>query len=151
MNSGGETSRDISNRGRTAECGGASRAGTDAAELVVAVDASGVTVVEGELDGVVPHRGGRARFYLWFEHGQCSGGLWSGTGEILFLFAFVLAGRAGAFVTKVGELVMARVAVGPGNIDTRTGAHVNFHGSGLSARIDGHRHRNSLPCGSQHS
>ena len=45
-------------------------AGTDGAEVIVAVDTGGVAVVEGELDRVVADLRGGGGFGLGFEHGE---------------------------------------------------------------------------------
>jgi len=45
-------------------------AGANGAEMIVGVDASGVSVGERDLDGIVPYLGGGGGLGLWFEHGK---------------------------------------------------------------------------------
>lgn len=114
---------------------GAGGAGADGSKMVVAIDAGGVAVGEGELDGVVAYGVGGLGGGLWFEHGECSGGGWARGGEVGFFFALVVAGGAGAFFSEVVEIVMAGVAVGPGDVYPGAGGDVDFYGGGFFARV----------------
>ena len=114
---------------------GAGGAGADGAEVIVTVDAGGVAVAEGELDGVVAYGVGGFGGGLRFEHGEGGGGGWACVGEGVFFFALVVAGGAGALVAKVVEIVMAGVAVGPGDVYTGACGDVDFHGGRFFAGI----------------
>jgi hypothetical protein len=119
---------------------GALGTGADRAEVIIAVDSGGVAVGEADLDGVVAHGGGGLRAGLGFEHRQRSRGCGARAGELALLFAIIVAGSARAFVAKISEVVVAGVTVGPGDVDTRAGSDVNFHGGGFFPGIDGNGH-----------
>src|SRR5450432_1116271 len=76
---------------------GAGGAGADGSKMVIAVDAGGVAVGEGELDGVVAYGIGGFGGGLGFEHREGRGGGWAGGSEVGFFLALVVAGSAGAF------------------------------------------------------
>jgi len=121
---------------RLAEGDFAGVAGAVSAEVVVAEDAGGVAIVEIDLDGVVADLRGGIGAGLGLVHGENEGAGEAG-GSHGFLFgAFVVAGGAGAIVTKVGEIVVAGVAVGPGDVYAGAGFHVNFDGDGLFALVE---------------
>ena len=96
--------------------------------MVVGINASGVTIGEGDLDGVVPYLGCCSCAGFRFEHGK--GGRRSesrrGFGERFFFGALVIASGAGAMVTEVNEFEMGDVAVGPGDVNTGVCRDVNF-------------------------
>ena len=109
--------------------------------MVVGIDASGVAVGEGDLDGVVPYlcSGGRARFRL--EHGK--GGRSEGGRrfrERAFLVAFVVASGAGAVVAQIDEVEMRGVTVCPGDVYAGVGGDVNFDAGGFTAGMEGNGH-----------
>jgi hypothetical protein len=122
---------------------GAGRTGADGAEMVVAVDAGGMAVGERELDGVVSDGVGGFGGGLGLEHGENGGRSRTRGGEGGFLFALVVAGGAGTFVAEIGEVVVAGVAVGPGDVHTSAGGDVNFYAGGFFSWIkrSGHRKR----------
>ncbi len=96
-------------------------------------------VVEAELNGIVPYLRSGLRPRLGLVHWQHRGDdrrSAEGNGY-LFLAALVIAGRAGAMIAQLGKVVVAVVAVGPGDVHASTRFDVNFHGGGLSAWIDG--------------
>src|SRR5713226_8872004 len=110
-----------------AELAGAVRARTDRTQVVETIDAGGVAVGELNLNGVVTHRFGGAGAGLGLEHGQRNRSR-SGTGvacEGGFFPALVITERAGAEVAQVHEIVMAGVAVRPGDVHARAGRDVH--------------------------
>src|ERR1700676_2909789 len=119
---------------------GALRAGEDAAKVVVAVDARGVGVVETELDGVVADDGGGGCAGLGLEHGERGGGGGARGGEFLLFYSFVVAGGAGAFFAEIGKIVVAGVAVGPGDVHAGAAGDVDLDAGGFFALIEGERH-----------
>src|SRR5690349_23553416 len=110
--------------------------------MVVRVDARGVAVGKRDLNGVIPHLRGSFGTRLGLEHGQRRRRRHSLRErlESFFLSAFVVAGSAGALVAQVCEIVMAGVAVGPGDVHTGAARNVNFHASGLFSRVEGSWH-----------
>jgi hypothetical protein len=120
---------------------GASGAGADGPQMVVAVDASGVAIGKGDLDGVIADRGSCFGAGLGLEHRQCGGGSWACGREGMFFLAFVVAGGARALIAEVGEIEVAGVAVGPGNVHAGTRGDVDFYGGGFTARVDGDGHK----------
>lgn len=116
-------------------------AGAKCAEIIVAEDAGGVTVVEADLDSVVPYLGGRLSSWLWLVHWEERRGQMH-AGEGILFGAFVVAGRTGAMIAKEGKVKVAGMAVRPGDIDTGTGFHVDFDGDWLLALINGSGHGN---------
>ena len=63
---------------------GAGGAGADGAEMVVAVDAGGVAVGEGDLNGVIADSGSLLCARLGFEHRQRGGGSGARAGKSAF-------------------------------------------------------------------
>lgn len=124
----------------TAEIAGAIVAGTERAEIVVAVDAGGMAIVEGDLDGIVPYRVGGLSARLGLVHGEKRGGGSGGRASGFLFGAFVIAGGAGAMVTEEGKVKVAGMAVGPGDVDAGAGFDVNLYGGGLLAGIERRRH-----------
>ena len=117
---------------RSGGCGaegfGAVGAGADAAEVVVAEDAGGVAVGEGNLDGVIADCCGFLRAGFGFEHWQGRGGRRSCGGVGALSNALLIAGGAGAFFAEISKIVMAGVIVSPGDIDAAAAGDVNFNG-----------------------
>jgi len=128
--------------GRSAEGFSAVGAGADAAEMVVGVDAGGVPVCKGDLNGVVPDLRGGFGTRLGFKHRksrrrghpQCQ------RLEGIFLFAFVVARRAGALVAQIREFVVARVPVRPGNVHAGAARNMNLDAGRFFPRIEGCGH-----------
>src|SRR5262249_32015139 len=62
-------------------------------------------------------------------------------------FPLVATGGARAFVAKIGEIVVAGVAVGPGDVHTCSGRDMNLNRGRLLTRIEknGHRKVGSSP------
>lgn len=117
-------------------------AGTDASEVIVAVDAGGMSVRKTDLNGVVPHLRGGVCARLGLKHGQDGRGGETGRErlECLFFAALVAAGGAGAFLAQVGKIKVAGVAVCPGNIHARAARDMNFDARWLLTLVDGSRH-----------
>src|SRR6266849_1450868 len=136
---------DRAEKTRSRRCGaegvGAVSAGANAAEVIVAVNAGGVAVAEGDLNGVIADLRGGFRARLGLEHRESGGGDGTGTGKGALSYPLVIASGAGAFLAKISEIVVTGMTIGPGNVDAGAAAHVNFHGGRLFARIqrDGHR------------
>ena len=117
----------------TAEFANADVAGTDFAEMIKAVDAGRVTVGEFDLDGISAHGGGSASRDFGPEHGQSRGVFfWRDTFILAIAFA---AGGAGAMLAKIGEIIVAGMRVGPGDVDSSAGGDVDFHFDGLLANV----------------
>ena len=110
--------------------------------MVISEDASGVAVSKCDLNGVIPYLRGGFGARLWLEHGQRGRGSHSRCErlESFFLAAFVVASRAGAFVAQVCEIVMAGVAVGPGDVYTGAARNVNLDAGRLLTRVEGSGH-----------
>src|SRR5579859_1195572 len=125
-----------------AERFGALFAGADAAEMVVSVDAGGMTVGKRNLNRVIPYLCGGFRLRFGLEHGQrgrrCHS--WREGLEGFLFAALVVAGRARAFVAQVSKIVVARVAVGPDDVHTSTARNVNLDASWLFSRVEGSGH-----------
>ena len=114
---------------------GAGGAGADGSKMVVAVNAGGVAVGEGELDGVIAYGVSGFGGGLGLEHGEGGRGGWACGGEVGFFLALVVAGGARAFFAEVVEIVVAGVAVGPGDVYAGAGGNVDFDVGGLSAGV----------------
>jgi hypothetical protein len=129
-----------SDGGRSAEGFGAFGAGAISAEIVVAEDTGGMAVVETNLDGVVPYLRCGLCAGFWLVHGEQRRGRETHGGHVVFLGALVVARGAGAKVAEVGKVVVAGMAIRPGDIDAGAGLYVNFDAGGLFALIDGCGH-----------
>ena len=116
-------------------------AGADAAEVVVAEDAGGVAVGEGDLDGVIADGGGLLCAGFGLEHGQGRGGNRSCAGVGALPYALVIASGAGAFVAEISKIVMTGVTVGPGNVDAGAASYMNFNRRRFLAGIKRNGHR----------
>jgi hypothetical protein len=117
-----------------AEGFGAVGAGTDVAEMVVAVDASRVAVGEADLNGIITHLRGGLGARFGFEHGQRGRGL-GYLAERLLLLSGVVAGGAGTLLAQVRKLVVAGVAVGPSDIHTRAARNMNLEAGWFFSRV----------------
>src|ERR1700758_4519024 len=106
--------------------------------MVVGVDARRVTVGKSDLNCVIPYLRGGFRFRPWLEHGQRRRGSHSGSErlESFFLAALVVAGRARALVTQVREIVMAGVAIGPGDVHAGAAGNVNLDAGGFFSQVE---------------
>ena len=142
-----------------AEGGIALRAGALGTEVVIAVDARGMAVVKGDLNGVIADLRGGLGSGFGLVHLEERRGLQLHVCHFLLFVALVVAGGAGALVAEIGEVVMTGVAVGPRNVHARTTAHVNLYRCGLFPLINGCWHLQDflwlqqspggmgLPCG----
>src|SRR5580704_7580749 len=119
---------------------GAGGAGADRAEMIVAIDARGVAVGEGDLNGVVADRGGGFGAGLGFEHGEHRGGGWTRSREGGLFPALIVTGGARALISEVVKVVVACVAVGPGDVHAGSAGDVDFHAGGFFARVYGSGH-----------
>ncbi len=121
---------------------GALSTGANGAEKFVAVDTGGVAVRKADLQGVIADDCGGLRARLGFKHGKRRKGIGGGRcrGERFFLTALVVACGAGAFFAQIGEVVMAGVAVGPGDVDSCASLNVDLHGGRLPSRIEWNGH-----------
>src|SRR5690349_15742560 len=101
-----------------------------------------MAVREGDLHGVVTHDGGRlsARFRLKHRQRWKSGARGRGGGERFFFAAFVVTGCTRTFISQVGEVIVAGVAVGPSDIDSCAAFYVNFDVGRFFSRIKRGRH-----------
>src|ERR1700729_3810190 len=106
-----------------AKIAGAIGAGANLAELVVAVDAGGMAVVEGDADGVVADGVSRFCRYFRLKHREDGGRGCAGGGGRFFACAFVVAGGAGAFVAQESKIEVTAVAVGPGDVNACAGGN----------------------------
>ena len=97
--------------------------------MFVAEDAGIVAVVEIDLNCVIADLGGGLGANFGFEHGQDrrGDGCGFGAGVSLFLVALFVASGAGAFIAEIGEIVMASVIVGPGDIHAGSAGDVDFY------------------------
>src|SRR5262249_49505587 len=120
--------------------GSAIGARTDGAEMIVRVDAGGMTVGERDLDGVVPYRGGGLGFCLGLEHGERRELRAGRRGQFVLLVALFVAGGARAVFADVGEVVVARVAVCPGDVDASVGGDVDFDGGRVAEIVERNGH-----------
>jgi len=130
---------------RSGRCGteglSAVGAGANATEVVVAEDARGVAVGKGDLDGVVAHCSGGLRARFGLKHGQSGGSSGTRTGPGALSYALVITCGARTFIAKVGEIVVTRVTVGPGNVDTGAAGYMDFYRGWLLAGINRNGHR----------
>ena len=97
--------------------------------MLVTEDAGIVAVVKIDLYGVVADLGGGLGANFGFVHGQHGRREGRGFGGVvlLVLVALFIASGAGAFLAKIGEIVMAGVRVGPSDIHARAAGDVNFY------------------------
>lgn|SRR6266700_202046 len=110
--------------------------------MVVSVDAGGVAVGKRNLNRVIPYLRGGFGARLGLEHGERRRRRhsWREGLESLFFAALIVAGRAGAFVAQVGKIVVASVAVGPGDVHTSAAGNVNLDAGRLFSRVEGSGH-----------
>src|SRR5208282_5393909 len=103
--------------------------------MFIAIDAGGVPIREADLHSVVADDGCGLRARLGLEHRQRRKGVGCGR-EGFFLPALVVTGGARTLLAQVGEVVVARVAIGPRDVDTGASLHVDFHSGRLPAWIE---------------
>jgi hypothetical protein len=107
--------------------------------MFVTINTSGVAVREADLYSIVADdRGGfGARLGLKHRQGRkCGTPRGSCCGEGFFFSTLIVAGGTGTFVPQIGEVVVAGVAIGPGDVNASARLHVYFHGGRLSSRIE---------------
>jgi len=63
--------------------------------------------------------------------------------------SLIIAHRTGTFFTQVGEVVVAAVPVGPGDIDAGAGRHVDLNAGGLSSGVERDGHGDLRPAPSR--
>src|SRR5271154_38041 len=110
--------------------------------MLVAIDARGVAIRKADLHGIVADdRGGlRAGFRLeHWKRRKCVGGRRRGS-ESFFFAALIVTGGARTLFAQVSEIVVAGVAIGPGDVDSCASFNVHFYDRRLSSRIDWNRH-----------
>ena len=102
--------------------------------MVVAIDAGGMAIRKADLHGVVADDRGGLRAGLGLEHRQREKGVAPRRrrGESFFFAALVVARRAGTLFAQIREIVVAGVAVGPGDVDSRASFDVHLYGRRLS-------------------
>jgi len=103
------------------------------AQVIPGIDAAGVAVIPGDVQGVSAHRLyflGLGRFFI---HGQQAGGLLGGlTGIAMVIVALFRAGGAGTRVAQPLETKVRPMAVVPLDIHSRTRGDVDFDGLGIN-------------------
>ena len=110
--------------------------------MFVTIDAGGMAIRKADLHGIVADDRGRLRAGLGLEHRQ----RWKGVahrrrgGESFFFAALIVTGGAGTLFAQVSEIVVASVAIGPGDVDSCASFDVHLYGSRLSSRIDWNGH-----------
>ena len=55
-------------------------------------------------------------------------------------YAFVVASGAGAFVSKIGEIVVTRMPIGPNDVDAGAASYVHLYAGGLFSGVNGNGH-----------
>jgi len=127
---------------RSSLLSGTLRAGTDRAKVLVGIDACWVAIRKWNLNGVLADRRRRLRAGLRLEHRQRGWRSKRGRrfSKRFFLDAFVVAGSARTVLAQVGKIEMARVPIGPHNIDARATADVNFYACGYPSLVNGQWH-----------
>jgi hypothetical protein len=115
-------------------------AGANAAKMIVAVDAGGVTVGECKLDGIVADRGSFLRARFGREHRQRGGGSRARTGKSALSYPLIIARGARALIAKIGEIVVTRMTVRPRDVDTGATGYVNLYAGRFFAEINGNGH-----------
>jgi hypothetical protein len=116
---------------------------TNRPQEIEAENSRRVAVVKIDLQGIVANRMSRLSRKFGLEHREQRGGQYRISLRPFrqFFHALVIAHRARALLAQVGKIVMARVSIGPRDIDTRSRRYVDFHLCGLSSLIDWDRHR----------
>jgi len=114
--------------------------------MIVGVDARGVAIRKSDLNRVIPYLRSGLSARLGLEHGQRRRRCHSrGEGfESFFLATLVVAGRAGTLVAQIRKIVMAGVAVSPGDVYTGAARYVNFDASWLFSQVERSGHFRSL-------
>src|SRR5437879_1740479 len=112
------------------------RARAQGAQVIVAVNAGAVAVAVADLDGVIPHGcrrlGARARLENWQRRRRRG----NGRRECLLFLSLVVAGGAGAVFAQIRKIIVARVAVRPGDVHACPARNVNLHACRLSSRVN---------------
>ena len=116
--------------------------------MIVGVDARGVAIRKSDLNRVIPYLRSGLSARLGLEHGQRRRRCHSrGEGfESFFLAALVVAGRAGTLVAQIRKIVMAGVAVSPGDVYTGAARYVNFDASWLFSQVERSGHLEFHGC-----
>ena len=110
--------------------------------MFVTIDAGGMTIRKADLHGIVAHDRCRLRCGLRLEHRKrrkCVGGR-RRSGEGFFFAALIITCSAGTLFAQIRKIVVAGVAIGPGDVNSRASFDVHLHGRRLSSRIDWNRH-----------
>src|SRR5580693_8975473 len=109
--------------------------------MIVAVDAGRMAVGEADGNGVAAYLRGGLRTRLRLKHRQRGKRTASGRrgGERFFLAALVVACGAGTLFPQICEFVVARMAVGPCNVDASARLYMHLYVSGLFSRIKWNR------------
>ena len=95
--------------------------------MLVAIDAGCMAIRKADLHRVVADDRCGLRAGLGLEHRKrrkCVGGGRRG-GESFFLAPLIVTGGAGTLFAQVGEFVVASVAIGPGDVDSRASFDVS--------------------------
>lgn len=111
--------------------------------MVVAEDASGVAIREADLHGVVADDRGGFGARLGLKHRQdrkCGTPRGSCCGEGFFFPTLIVARGARTFFAQIMKIVVADVAVGPGDVNASAALYVHFHGGWFLPRIQWYRH-----------
>ncbi len=113
-------------------------AGADFAEVGVGINACGVVVVPGELDGIVSDRCGANHFDWAFAVNR------EGVGLRFDFWRLIAAGSAGAVLAQICVGVSGLMAIGPSNLNA-TGSgefdgcggevHISCHWSAVSCQL----------------
>ncbi len=141
--------------GSRAKRRGASLAGTDTAELIVAVDPGVMPIGKVNLNRIAADRRCGLRPRLGFEHWEhrrCRRQWYRRRAavsvrrigffpfRVCFFFAFIVTRRARARVAQVRKIIVTGVTVGPGNIHSSAARNMNFYGNRFFAGIERSRH-----------
>src|SRR6202022_2918176 len=114
--------------------------------MLETVDAGGMSVCKFDLNGVTADGRGPPGGHSGFKHRQDRRRLarTGGRSHARLFFAFVIARRARTLLPQVREVVVARVAVGPDDIDALAGRHLHLDLNRFFPRIEWNRHWNSI-------
>jgi hypothetical protein len=115
-------------------------AGTNRAQVVIAVDAGGMTVVECDLEGVIPHLRGGIGPGLWLVHRQQRRSRKIQPSSGFFFAPLVIACSTGALLAQIRKIEMAAVTIGPCDIHARRSFHMDSNGRWFLALVKWCRH-----------